>query len=97
MKDILIPTDNLEALISDLKAYKELLWINPSKKTFHEAIANLNSEFTNLPTLDNIHEADLRLRRFAPLFQLLFPETILKAGLIESDLVKVENFIPNQI
>lgn len=92
MKDILIPTDNLEALISDLKAYKELLWINPSKKTFDEAIANLNREFTNLPTLNDIHEADLRLRRFAPLFQLLFPETVQKDGLIESDLVKVENF-----
>lgn len=92
MESKTIDKSNIDSVLSDLKAYKEQLWINPHKKKYSEAIATLEEEFSILPTIDDIIEADQRLRRFAPLFQKLFPETIAKNGLIESELTPIEAF-----
>ncbi|GAB6107121.1 D-serine ammonia-lyase [Fusibacter bizertensis] len=92
MNDNFIFSKDLELLISNLKSYKEQIWINPYKKNYEAAMASLDEEYATLPTLEDILDADLRLKRFAPLFQVLFPETIEKNGLIESDLVHIENF-----
>lgn len=79
-------------IIQHLKSYQELLWINPQKRPFDEAIQIIESQFSDMPKMDDIIEADKRLRRFAPLFERLFPETQKTNGVIESELSDVEKF-----
>ncbi len=79
-------------LIESLKNYEEILWINPKKLPFETAIQKIYQEHPQVPTLKDIEEADRRLRRFAPAFQILFPETVRTQGIIESELRTIEKF-----
>lgn len=79
-------------IIQQLKSYQEFLWINPKRRPFDEAIQIIESQFSDMPKMDDIIEADKRLRRFAPLFERLFPETQKTNGVIESVLSDVEKF-----
>ena len=81
-----------DALISSLKQYDECLWINPHKKNAKEALALIQKNHPEVPDFKAIQEADERLKRFAPVFMKLFPETEAQEGLIESDIKNVEAF-----
>lgn len=75
-----------------LKTYEEQVWINPMKKNYSAAIAEIQHQFPDLPTLEDIESADRRLRRFAPVFMSLFPETVETNGIIESELKDILTF-----
>ena len=81
-----------DALISSLRHYNELLWINPHKKSAKEALELIQKNHPDMPCIETIQEADLRLKRFAPVFMHLFPETVENKGLIESDLKRIEAY-----
>ena len=57
-----------DALISSLKQYDECLWINPHKKNMNDALDWIQKNYPEVPDLKTIQEADLRLKRFAPVF-----------------------------
>lgn len=58
------------------------LWCNPALNV------QSNGQESGL-TMDDIHQADARLRRFAPLLTKLFPELVQAEGLIESELLAI--------
>jgi D-serine dehydratase len=70
-------------IIKELRARKEVFWINPKKQTDSQ-----DSDGFNV-TKAEILEASERLDRFAPFLMKVFPETISNAGKIESPLIKV--------
>lgn len=70
-----------EKVLNEVLKLKPVLWINPLKKSFSHVSDSL--EFN----MDDILDADYRLRRFSPLIKRLFPET--GTGIIESDLSEV--------
>ncbi len=61
------------------------LWVNAERKPSKEALSKLPF------TINDIEEADARLRRFAPLIERLFPETAEARGVIESPLTETPN------
>ena len=65
----------------DIRNTKETYWENPDRKPFDSV------KGCQQLGMEDIKEASDRLRRFAPLFIRLFPETREKDGLIESPLV----------
>lgn len=67
-----------------LKQGAPQLWVNPEKKPAEEALEKLPFG------IDDIMEADARLRRFAPLIEELFPETAEAHGVIESPLTELK-------
>ena len=79
-------------MIESLKKYEEVIWINPNRLPFEDAIKKIYKEHPEVPTLEDIEHADQRLRRFAPVFQILFPETERTKGIIESELQNIEKF-----
>lgn len=68
-------------IVKDLKAEKELLWLNP----------HYSSETTDESGLSfaDIEAAEARLLRFAPFIMTCFPQTKEKNGLIESELADI--------
>ena len=62
---------------------RETVWINPDRRPFARAAPEL--PFTQR----DVDEAAARLRRFAPLIRLLFPETAADGGVIESALTEI--------
>jgi len=62
---------------------KEVCWVNEKKCSFLQAKGALPLSG------EDIGDASARLTRFAPLIELLFPETKGEHGLIESPLVKI--------
>jgi D-serine dehydratase len=67
------------ALKEQLSIAASFLWLNPSYRS--------KIDKTQQPlSIDDIKSADLRLHRFAPLLQKLFPELQQSHGLIESEL-----------
>lgn len=66
---------------ADLIAGKPCLWINPARQPAQTALPGLP---IGPP---DIEAADARLRRFAPLLTMLFPELSASGGLIESELI----------
>ena len=72
-------------LIQSLTDYAETSWFNPAIKTNIEGLSHVG-----LNKLD-IDEAAARLERFAPLIQVLFPETAVSKGIIESPLVPISH------
>lgn len=70
-------------LISAMRNGEEVTWINDQK---------LKNGPDDWPiTLEEIHEADARLRRFAPFLTAVFPETKEAGGIIESPLLEIEH------
>lgn len=68
-------------LIADLVATTETQWFNPEVRPTTEAIGSVG--LTN----DDIIDAAARLKRFAPYFLAVFPETGRTLGILESPLV----------
>lgn len=76
---------DVELLISQLKKYNEVVWVNNSLKPF-EMIKD------KLPiTEERISDAEKRLLRFSPFLMKEFPETVSTNGIIDSNLT----FIPD--
>ncbi len=72
-------------VVQDLRAAREIFWINPyyrATKEFKEAQFGIS--------LSDIHDAEERLRRFAPYLAKAFPETQPAQGLIESPIVPIK-------
>lgn len=67
---------------ADVVRGKEVVWINPKK------IPMAQYRFAEVTERD-VDDAAERLRRFAPLLAVLFPETAARGGLIESDLQEI--------
>lgn len=79
-------------VMNKLKAYEETLWINPNFKPFEEALSQIEQMSVKFPTIEDIKEADARLRRFAPFFEAAFEETKSSHGIIESTLLSIEEY-----
>lgn len=71
-------------LIQDLRALKELVWINPNYNALKKDVAGL--------TYSAIEEAEKCLIRFAPFFKSVFPDTLATDGIIESALIPISKF-----
>ncbi len=72
-------------IISDLMEYKPVFWINGNRQDADKVLPELTM------TIEDMHDAEKRLRRFAALISKLFPETMGRKGLIESELVRLKN------
>lgn len=76
-------------ILEKIKNLEPTVWINPDRKTRDEAWENV--EFT----LDDIMKADERFKKFAPLMIKLFgdefSELYQSNGILESDLIRLEN------
>ncbi len=81
--DSLSSLERREILLTDIRNAIEVEWANPMKMSNDDAV--LRSSLT----MSDIDAAYARMRRFAPLMKKLFPETELRNGLIDSDLVEV--------
>lgn len=81
--DSLSSLERREILLTDIRNAIEVEWANPMKMNNNDAV--LRSALT----MSDIDSAYARLRRFAPLMRLLFPETEDRNGMIDSDLVEV--------
>lgn len=66
-------------LIEDMSQCREIFWINPHSKD--------ESEYPF--TMDDIVDAEKRLKRFAPYIETVFPETECTKGIIESPLKEI--------
>ena len=73
------------ALLNDMQNGINAAWRNPAKIPYAEAIGH-----APLGRVD-VFDARLRVKHFAPLMMKLFPETAANNGIIESDLVKIDN------
>ncbi|NLD15957.1 MAG: D-serine ammonia-lyase [Tissierellia bacterium] len=72
-------------VLDDVAKLKPTVWINPNKKNDSEAWGKI--EFG----MEDIEEADERLKRFAPLLMKYFSDTRETNGIIESPLKKIPN------
>lgn len=79
----------MNTIVEKLKAYEELLWINPNLTSAPIALKQLQSEF---PSLEDIEDADARLRRFASFFASAFEDAAESKGIIESPLISIEAY-----
>lgn len=79
-KDELIK-DNKE--LKSVSELKEVLWLNPKLLPYNEAAEKIKID------LSAIDDAENRLEKFAPLIEILFPETRSSHGIIESPLKEV--------
>lgn len=69
------------SILKDVKSLKPILWINENKMGFEAASKYFSIKY------EDILDAEERLKRFAPLIKVLFPET--KDGIIESELKEI--------
>lgn len=74
--------DNI-AYLNDVKALKNVFWINQIKAPFAEASQKV--EYSK----KDVDDAEARLARFAPFILKEFPETVNNNGLIESELTRI--------
>ncbi|MCS0789836.1 D-serine ammonia-lyase [Cytobacillus firmus] len=70
-------------LLNKLISTEEVFWINPNLEKFQTGIKK------SPLTLENVKDAEERLKRFAPFISKAFPETNETNGIIESPLVRV--------
>lgn len=73
------------ALLNDMQNGINAVWRNPAKIPYAEAIGHATLGRAE------VFDARLRVKHFAPLMMKLFPETALNNGVIESDLIKIDN------
>lgn len=86
-KDELISSSNILKNVSELK---EVFWLNPKLTVCEEAARKVNMD------ISAIDDAERRLVKFAPLIEILFPETKKSHGIIESPLKEINN-MKNQL
>lgn len=72
--------ENEYPLLSDMRALREVFWINPGKEPAADAVASCELGMAD------ILDAEKRLERFAPYIRTAFPETAAAGGIIESPL-----------
>lgn len=70
-------------IIGDMMKYKPVFWANKGLDRADRALSKLSI------TWDDMLSAENRLLRFAPLISRLFPETVERNGMIESELVGI--------
>lgn len=70
-----------DPVIADLVALRETSWFNPAVRPAAEALPDVGL------TAADVEDAAARLRRFAPYFETVFPETGRTGGILESPLV----------
>ncbi len=73
-----------DLVLNNLQECREQLWFNPKLTRFEAVKAELPLSYTD------IEDASARLERFAPYFAKVFPETAVRGGIIESDLIRVD-------
>ena len=71
--------------VSELIEPKESSWFNPEITTFDEAVKDVGLDAAN------IKDASDRLKRFAPYLCKAFPETAVTKGIIESEIISIDN------
>lgn len=71
-------------LIKNLQSLEEVIWLNPHYKKKEKDIDGLS--------FADIKDAEARLNRFAAFFRVVFPDTVKSDGIIESELLSLENF-----
>ncbi len=71
--------------LRDIAQLKEVLWLNPKKVQYEEAAKTIHID------TDLIDDAERRLDKFAPLIEILFPETKQSHGIIESPIQEIDN------
>lgn len=71
--------------LKDVNELKPTVWINPKKKRDEDAWEDIDL------TLEDIKDADERLRRFAPLLMEYFEDTRESDGIIESPLRRIDS------
>ena len=82
--------DEIKAL-DDVKALKEVFWVNPKYGKSEIELIKISLG------IDDVNEAESRLKRFAPYIAKVFPETaesadtVESAGIIESPLIEIPN------
>ncbi|MGG3467136.1 D-serine ammonia-lyase [Neobacillus pocheonensis] len=69
--------------VESLKSLKEVLWLNPQFEPFHKGIKK------SPLSLEDVIDAEERLKRFAPYIAAVFPETRETEGIIESPLKRI--------
>lgn len=74
-------------LIEDLKSLKEVIWYNPNYKCFDEVKDDLPV------SLEDVLDAEARLKRFAPYIKKVFPEVV--DGIIESKIDEIPKMKKN--
>lgn len=81
---------NNNLILKKAAQLKEVFWLNPGLSTYREAAKNTPVD------ISAIDDAERRLAKFAPLIEILFPETEACHGIIESPLKEIEN-MKNQL
>ncbi len=71
--------------LKNVSEMKEVFWINPKLIPYEEAQSLINID------LAAIDDAEIRLKKFAPLIEKVFPETAKSHGIIESPLKEIPN------
>ena len=70
-------------ILNKIERGEEIVWLNPQKTSFAESMQECEL------TMQDVEEAEERLKRFAPFIEACFPETKNKNGLIESELIDI--------
>lgn len=68
---------------------EEIIWLNPDYSSYDKAVEEIDL------SMEDINDAEDRLKRFAPFIMKKFPETISVNGMIESPLEEIENMKVN--
>lgn len=76
---------NKNNILKDVSELKEVLWLNTKITSYEEAANKINMD------ISAIDGAERRLAKFAPLIEILFPETRVSHGIIESPLKEIKN------
>jgi D-serine dehydratase len=71
------------SLLKDIKATKEVFWVNPNKEVFEKAVEKSNIK------KEDIEDAEARLTRFAAYLKIAFPDTAPTEGIIESPITEI--------
>jgi D-serine dehydratase len=81
-KNEIINNNNALKAVSELQ---EILWLNPKITSYKDAGKQIHMD------ISAIDDAEKRLLKFAPLIEILFPETKSSSGIIESPLREINN------
>lgn len=70
-------------ILKEMQKGQEVVWINPDQVSFAESVRDCEL------SIEDIRDAEARLKRFAPFIMRCFPETRDREGLIESALTDI--------